>query len=152
VGEVSHQAWDARAAEVEQVVQRASQWAARRPDIRALLLVGSWARGAARPESDVDLVVLTTTPDSYAPEGAWTHEVGAIKINRVQQWGPIAERRLVRPSGLEVEMGIGPLSWAQVDPVDAGTHRVITDGCRILHDPDGLIQQLIAACDIGQPS
>jgi len=55
----------------------------------------------------------------------------------VQQWGAIAERRIVLPSGLEVEVGIGPLSWAQIDPVDAGTRRVVTDGCRILHDPDG---------------
>lgn len=63
---------DARAAEVERVVQQVSHWAATRPDIRALLLVGSWARHAARPDSDIDLVVLTTTPDFYTPEGAWT--------------------------------------------------------------------------------
>ncbi len=55
-----HMASDARAAEVEWVMQRAAQWARTQPDIRALLLVGSWARDAARPDSDVDLVVLTT--------------------------------------------------------------------------------------------
>jgi len=137
---------DARAAEVEWVMQRAAQWARTQPDIRALLLVGSWARDAARPDSDVDLVVLTTTPECYSPDRAWTRELGAVAINRVQQWGAIAERRIVLPSGLEVEVGIGPLSWAQIDPVDAGTRRVITDGCRILHDPDGQLQRLLVAC------
>jgi len=49
---------------------------------------------------------------------------------------------------LEVEVGIGPLSWAQIDPVDAGTRRVVTDGCRILHDPDGQLQRLLVACGV----
>jgi len=141
-----HMASDARAAEVEWVMQRAAQWARTQPDIRALLLVGSWARDAARPDSDVDLVVLTTTPEWYSPDGAWTRELGAVAISRVQQGGAIAERRIVLPSGLEVEVGIGPLSWAQIDPVDAGTRRVVTDGCRILHDPDGQLQRLLVAC------
>ncbi len=143
---------DARTTEVERVVQQASHWAATRPDIRALLLVGSWARHAARPDSDIDLVVLTTTPDFYTPEGAWTRELDAVGISRAQQWGPIAERRLVLPSGLEVEIDIGPLVWAQADPVDVGTRRVVTDGCRILYDPDDHLQRLIVACGIDSPS
>jgi len=143
---------DARVAEVERVVRQASHWAATRPDVRALLLVGSWARQAARPDSDVDLVVLTTTPDVYTPDGAWTRALDAVGISRVQQWGPIAERRLVLPSGLEVEIDIGPLSWAQADPVDAGTRRVVTDGCHILYDPAGQLQRLIVACGADGPS
>jgi predicted nucleotidyltransferase len=135
-----------RASEVQRVIRQASQWAAARPDIRALLLVGSWARGAARPDSDVDLVVLTTAPEAYSPDGAWTRELGAVGISRVQQWGPVAERRLVLPSGLEVEVGIGPLSWAEIDPLDAGTRDVVCDGSRVLHDPDGRMQRLLAAC------
>ncbi|MEV4232224.1 nucleotidyltransferase domain-containing protein [Streptomyces bobili] len=35
-----------------------------------MLLVGSWARGAARAHSDVDLVVLTTEPGRYAGDEA----------------------------------------------------------------------------------
>lgn len=143
-----HLASGARTTEVQRVVQQASHWVATRPDIRALLLVGSWARRVARPDSDVDLVVLTTTPDLYTPDGAWTHALNAVAISRVRQWGSIAEHRLVLASGLEVEMGIGPLSWAHSDPVDAGTRRVVTDGCRILYDPDGLLRRLIVACGI----
>jgi aminoglycoside 6-adenylyltransferase len=136
----------ARAAEVQRIIRQATQWAAARPDIRAVLLVGSWARGAAQPDSDVDLVVLTTAPESYPPDGAWTRELGAVGVSRVKQWGPVAERRLVLPSGLEVEVGIGPLSWAKTDPLDAGTCEVVRDGSRILHDPDGRMLRLLAAC------
>ena len=50
--------------------------------------------------------------------------------------GPLTERRLLLKGGLEVEVGIAEPSWAATDPVDPGTRRVVTDGLRILHDPD----------------
>jgi Nucleotidyltransferase domain len=84
-----------RQARVGELLERATAWARRRPDIRGLALVGSWARGSARTDSDVDLVVLTT------------------------------------------------------DPVDPGTRRVVTDGMRILHDPDGRLAALAAAATPG---
>ena len=40
------------------------------PDICGLALVGSWARGTARADSDVDLVVLTSHPDRYLADAA----------------------------------------------------------------------------------
>ena len=41
---------------------RFTAWAASQPDIVAVGLAGSHARGAARPDSDVDLVILSTDP------------------------------------------------------------------------------------------
>lgn len=39
-----------------------------------------------------------------------------------------------------------PLSWANTNPVDAGTFRVINDGHRIVYDPDGALTDLSNAC------
>lgn len=50
------------------------------------------------------------------------------------------------PSGLEVEAGIAPPSWAAMDEMDPGTHRVVRDGLIPLYDPDGLLPTLSAAC------
>jgi UTP:GlnB (protein PII) uridylyltransferase len=58
----------ARAAEIESVIDRVTRWASGRSDVAGLLLVGSCARGAARPSSDVDFVLLTTV--SYAVASA----------------------------------------------------------------------------------
>src|SRR3954447_7942599 len=55
-----------RAVEVENVIARVTRWAADRDDILGLLLVGSYARNAARPDSDLDLVVLTNETGRYA--------------------------------------------------------------------------------------
>jgi hypothetical protein len=53
--------------------------------------------------------------------------------------------------GLEVEVGIAEPVWAATDPVDPGTRRVVTDGLRILHDPDGRLAALAIAASAGQP-
>lgn len=60
-----------REAEMGRVVDRVTRWAGNRSDVVGLLLVGSFARGAARPDSDVDLVVLSTAPARYAEGDGW---------------------------------------------------------------------------------
>lgn len=124
------------------MIKRVTDWAAGRPDVFGLLLVGSYARGAARPDSDVDLVLLSPDPAAHT----WIDELALGTEIRTQAWGIITERRFATPSGLEVEIGIGPPQWANTNPVDPGTHRVITDGSRILHDPTGSLARLRTAC------
>jgi uncharacterized protein len=57
----------------------------------------------------------------------------------------VTERRVRLQSGLEVEFGIAPLSWAATDPLDAGTRKVVQGGFRILVDPDGRLTRLQAS-------
>jgi uncharacterized protein len=132
--------------EVRAVVERVTGWAAGREDVGGVLLVGSWARGGARAHSDVDLVLLTTEPGRYADDEAWVRELALGEVIRNRAWGPVTEWRHRTASGLEVEVGIGPVGWARTDPVDDGTRRVVTDGVRLLHDPLGLLGALVEAC------
>ncbi|MGW1591389.1 nucleotidyltransferase domain-containing protein [Streptomyces sp. NPDC002386] len=135
-----------RVAEINEVLDQITRWARGREDIVGLLLVGSCARNAARPDSDIDVVLLTTEESQYLREDAWAAELGLGELIRTQSWGPITERRYATTSGLEVELGIGSPTWANTDPVDHGTHRVVTDGARVLHDPAGILTNLLAAC------
>ncbi|MDP9456711.1 MAG: nucleotidyltransferase domain-containing protein [Actinomycetota bacterium] len=137
---------DGRATEVRRLLERLLPWARRRPNVRAVGLVGSWARGEARFDSDVDIVLLTREPRRYLEDESWARELGGFRIVRTRRWGPTTERRFVLPSGLEVEAGIAPLSWAATDPVDPGTCRVVSDGIIVIYDPDGLLAHLSAAC------
>lgn len=132
-----------RSSEVRALRARCCAWAAARPDVRAVGLAGSWARGTAGPCSDVDLVVLADRPDAYAGT-AWAAEAlgaGATDV-RTRRWGPLLERRFRLPGGLVVDCGLAPPTWAGV-PVDAGTARVVADGFVVLHDPDGLLARLV---------
>lgn len=134
-----------RTAEVDELGRRIPGWAEQRGDVRAVGLVGSWARGTSRPGSDVDLVVLTDNSALYTSDSKWAAELAA-EIVETRSWGAITERRLALPSGLEVEVGIGSPSWAATTPVDPGTERVVREGFRVLYDPDGLLASLVAAC------
>jgi predicted nucleotidyltransferase len=134
-----------RPAERAGVVDRVTRAAAARPDVLGLLLAGSTARGTARPDSDVDLVLLTTDPARYA-DGAWTDALGLGTRLRTRSWGAVTEWRYATASGLEVEINVGSPDWARTDPVDPGTRRVVTDGARPLHDPRGLLAALLRAC------
>lgn len=122
----------------------ASHWASSNRDISALGLAGSWARGAERLSSDVDLVVLTTSPDSYIQSEEWLSAFGNPPVVRTQEWGGVlTERRVRLDSGLEIEFGFTRPAWAAVGPVDAGTRRMVSDGMRPLYDPVGSLAKLI---------
>lgn len=98
-------------------------------------------------DSDIDVVVLTPDRDRYLTSDDWVGlaipEHGAVV--RTVEWGPLTERRVRLPSGLEVEFGFVPPSWAATDPVDPGTARVALDACIPIEDQDGLFQRLLEA-------
>ena len=131
-----------RVNEVESVLQHLTRWAQRRSDIRALALVGSWVHGAPHESSDVDLVLLTDSPEHYIGDSDWSPDLGGACVVRTVDWGAITEKRFALPSGLEIELDVGTPSWASVHPIDSGTRTVVTDGMRVLHDPDGLLARL----------
>ena len=133
---------DARRVEVEDLLDRELSRISARHDVRGLALVGSWARGTAHMESDVDLVLLTCRVERYTETDDWMGELGCEALVRTTAWGAITERRLRMPSGLEVEVGVALPCWASVFPVDSGTRSVVEDGMRVLHDPDGLLRAL----------
>ncbi|MEV5600812.1 nucleotidyltransferase domain-containing protein [Streptomyces sp. NPDC052299] len=131
--------------EVAALLDRAVEWAGARPDVAGLLLVGSWARDAAREDSDVDLVLLSDDPALYDAESL-TDQWALGTFVTTRRWGPITEWRFVRESGLEVELCVGSPDWAGTSPMDPGTRRVVSDGARSLYDPRGLVAGVIGAC------
>lgn len=134
-----------RAAEgVDRLLATVSAWARLEPNVRGVALVGSHARGRARPGSDVDLVILTQKPEGLAREPSWLHAFGQATSVSQEDWGRVTSLRARYRGGLEVEFGLTDPSWAAV-PVDEGTRRVVGDGIRVVYDPDGAFARLLAA-------
>jgi predicted nucleotidyltransferase len=115
------------------------------PGVCAIALVGSCARGTPGPDSDIDLVVLTTDQGDLGGRTDWFAHFGSVQLVRQRQFGDVAERRLRRRDGVEIEVGLAPLAWAATDPVDPGTLRVVRDGFSIVLDPDGTLAGLAGA-------
>ncbi len=115
-------------------------WTQSRPDVLGLAMVGSQARGEARTDSDVDLVMLCRNPAELAACNDWIARFGEVRDTVREVYGVLRAVRVFYRHGLEVEFGLCELEWADV-PLDAGTKRVISDGMRILYDPAGLLRR-----------
>lgn len=132
-----------------QLIDAVVAWAVTRADIRAVALVGSHARAAARPESDIDLMILTTAPDAYRRDPDWATAIvwptGTMVGRRQDEdWGAAWSRRLWLDPAAELDVCFAAPSWAATDPVDPGTRAVIAGGLVVRHDPDGLLARLLA--------
>lgn len=140
---------------VNAILTQVIQWASSRTDILAVALVGSWARGTARPDSDIDFMFLTPNLASFREHLIWIDEIDWNSIGcEVEEWededyGLVWSRHLYLTNEIEAEFSFGLPSWASVAPIDAGTLNVVRDGCRILYDPENLLKTLIAKVRFG---
>ena len=133
---------------VAPIVAPIVSWASRRPDIRGLALVGSWARRAARRDSDIDLVLLVNEPKAFRSRD-WLDDIqwhaGCVVHWHDADYGAAWSRHLQLSAAREIEFGFCRLSWAETDPIEAGTAEVVSGGCQVLLDKSGLFEKLLSA-------
>ena len=123
---------------IASLLEELAAWAATRPDVVAVGLVGSHARGTARPDSDVDVVILCRSPDAML-EGDWPSLFGEVESQAVEDYGALKSVRVFYRNALEVEFGVADPDWARM-PLDAGTKAVLADGAQIVFDPGHLLE------------
>lgn len=114
------------------------RWSTKRRDIRAVALVGSYARLAANEASDVDLVIITEEPRKYLNNTEWTRVFGVVIARKIEEYGKLTSLRVWYESGLEIEYGFTTREWAK-PPLDEGTRRVVEDGLRVLFEKEVLL-------------
>ena len=84
----------------ERIIRTIVDWAKAERTIKAVALVGSHARGTARADSDIDLVLLTTNPQAFRADTTWLNNMGWDAIGaRLWKWqdednGQLWSRRL----------------------------------------------------------
>lgn len=121
------------------------------PDLKSLALVGSWARNAARPDSDIDLLVLADDPSAYRTDRTWLIRALApqfrVSSSHVADYGQVWSCHAQLEPTCELELSFGPLAWTATNPIDAGTMRVARDGLRIIVDKDDRLRRLVDAVD-----
>ena len=116
-------------------------WAAAQEHVIGVALVGSYARQAATPESDVDLVIVSDRPEALLSNTDWVRAFGSpLRIER-EDWGRVTSLRVGYADGSEVEFGIADRPWAAA-PLDAGTRQVVEHGCVVLFDRGGVFEGL----------
>ncbi len=131
--------------DAEALITTVATWAQRDDRIVAAALCGSYARGEAKSGSDIDFCIVCRDPDSLLNDHSWLDllAVGARVSGAVENYGLVRSLRIFYGE-LEAEFGIAGVAWMDI-PVDPGTARVMTDGLRILYDPEGRLQTAVAS-------
>ena len=122
----------------DELVKAVTSWAEDQVDIVSVALVGSYARGNARSESDVDFVFQCTRPERYLQDLAWISEFGVAQSAAIEDWGIVQSIRVFYADGPEAEYGITSSEWV-TSPLDEGTIKVLRDGVVVLLDRDGCL-------------
>jgi len=135
--------------QIDQILAPITAWARSRADILGLALVGSWARGAARLDSDVDLVLLVSKPQAFRRNEDWLAEINWADAH-VAHWhdvdyGSVWSRHIELQPHCVIEFTFCHPSWAAANPIDAGTANVLSGGCRVLVDKAKLLARLLTA-------
>jgi uncharacterized protein len=129
------------------ILEIVNDWAKSQESIHGLALVGSHARNATRPDSDIDFVFLSKNPNDFRSAAwltglEWSRAGAHLAKWADEEYGVVWSRRIWLKPDFELDVVFAPLSWAGVSPVDKGTERVVSDGCRVLYDPAGLFDRL----------
>src|SRR6266487_5137338 len=115
-------------------------WASAQRDVQGIALVGSYARGAARDDSDIDLVILTDQLPKYVEDIQWTEIFGVVDKHQTEDYGKLTSLRVWYQNGVEVEYGMTTPDWAAT-PLDAGTQEVIRGGLTVLFERGNLLSR-----------
>lgn len=133
---------------LEQILSLIGDFAAADPMILAVGLCGSWARGTAREDSDIDLSIIVTDKMHYKAT-EWLSRIPFEKINdkivsfQDKEYGNVWSRHVLLKSNAKIEFSFADTSWADIEPLDAGTRQVVSDGYRILFDPHQILSRLL---------
>lgn len=124
----------------DRFLEEATNWVSSLPDAIGLALVGSYARNAARPDSDIDLVLIAENPQQYLSAQEWIERFGRIVKKQIEPYGLVTSIRVFYENGLEVEFGITDERWVAL-PLDAGTRQVMDDGMRVLFERGDMLSR-----------
>jgi predicted nucleotidyltransferase len=122
-----------------------------RSDLRGAAVCGSWARGSARPESDLDILLIARQPEQLRRNQEWICELrfsdaGLRYVDHTTAtYGVVWSAHVNLEPEAQLELCIASEAWASVSPIDAGTLQVITGGFKIVVDKDGLLERLICS-------
>jgi aminoglycoside 6-adenylyltransferase len=123
-----------------------AEWARRRPDVHAAVLIGSQARSTVTADrwSDLDVVLFADDPAALAGNPFWVATFGTPVLTFVEPTavGSQIERRVLYEDGQDVDFALFPAtSWREAAR-SSETASVLGRGYRVLYDDLGLQAEL----------
>jgi len=146
---------------IKVILGQVKNWAQKRSEILALALVGSYARGEATLESDIDLMVIASDTEVFRQNYDWMYQINWESVSyKIQKWndaqyGVVWSRHVYLSNSknnltnkIKVEISFGLPTWASIQPIDSGTFGVVSRGCKIIYDPQEILVKLMQIIDL----
>ncbi len=140
----------------EKLLALIQKWSEKRPDIRAVFVIGSRARKdhAADEWADLDVVIVTTQPQHYISDSKWISNFGRPLLTFIEPTATLEEkeRRVLYEGMLDVDFAVFPqetidgLLATETDArIKAQIATQLSRGIRIIIDKEGLAKNLESA-------
>lgn len=127
---------------MEKIIQELKDFSAKNRHIKSTLIVGSYARGTNREDSDLDVVIITSKKDEMVENQQFVECFGEVKKKQIEYYGACTSIRVWYKDGQEVEFGIVTPTWMD-KPLDEGTRKVLSDGYLVIEDKEKYFEDLV---------
>ncbi len=108
-------------------------------DIKGVLLIGSYARGEERSDSDVDFIVIVDDVEKWTGKTSWTKHFGQLLSTNLEKYEEVTDIRAYYQDGNELEFGFVTPEWLD-RPYDKATREALEGGYKILVNKNNLIE------------
>jgi hypothetical protein len=102
-------------------ITKFAEWSRMQNHILGLALVGSYATGLERPDSDVDFVIISDDANGLLQNDHWIQLFGRVSKTQLEDYGLVQSLRVFYEDGVEAEFGLTSREWLRTDPIDADT-------------------------------
>lgn len=130
------------------ILKLITEFAVSNNKVLAVGLCGSWARGTAKPYSDIDLSIIVVDKLRFKKTD-WIEKLDFAKINgkmeffKDEVYGQVWSRHVFLNDKTEIEFSFAEKTWADIENLDAGTYKVVSDGFKIIYDPQMILNKLV---------
>jgi aminoglycoside 6-adenylyltransferase len=128
------------------VAATVADWAASQDDVRAAVVVGSYARSDVPADrwSDLDVILIVDDPERFAADESWVAEFGTPALTFLDETavGDQRERRVLYETGEDVDFPLIPLAALERLESSENATELIRRGFRVLVDEVGLEARL----------
>jgi predicted nucleotidyltransferase len=112
-------------------------WSEQQTHIKGVAVVGSFARGDFRSNSDVDLTIISTNKELTLEKIKNQFNFDNIESSTLEEWGILTSLRIFYANGLNVEYGVVTDEWVK-EPLDEGTKYVVKNGFIAITDKEDI--------------
>lgn len=129
------------------ISQRFLRWAGQDTGVRAVLLLGSRARGDSDEWSDWDFTIVVDDKTTYSSEIRWLDNCGTVLMSHTERTevGGLFERRVVFEDGTTASFCVVGTEWLESAVREQDTLELLRKGVRILLDKDGTVGGVLSA-------